>query len=44
MTEKTGRMTTIEDFEEVKQRSLWLDALDRLIRNKAALLAFLSVQ
>ena len=37
MTEKTGRMTTIEDFEEVKQRSLWLDALDRLIRNKAAL-------
>jgi len=37
MTEKTGRMTTIEDFEEVKQRSLWLDALDRLVRNKAAL-------
>ena len=36
MSERTVRVATVEDFEEVKQRSLWLDAFDRLVRNKTA--------
>ena len=36
MSERAVRATTIDDFEEVKQRSLWLDAFERLVRNKTA--------
>ncbi len=36
MSEQAFRATKVEDFEEVKQRSLWLDALERLVRNKTA--------
>ena len=37
MSEKAASTTGMEDFEFVKQRSLWLDALERLIRNRAAM-------
>ena len=36
MSERAVRATSIDDFEEVKQRSLWLDAFERLVRNKTA--------
>ena len=43
MSERAFRAATIEDFEEVKQRSLWLDAFERLIRNKTAIFGLLVV-
>lgn len=38
MSEATSQPGAIADFESVKQRSLWIDALERLVRNKAAIL------
>ena len=38
MSEQATTSGIVEDFEFVKQRSLWLDALERLIRNKAAMI------
>ena len=43
MSERAVRATTIEDFEEVKQRSLWLDAFERLVRNKTAVFGMVVV-
>ena len=44
MSERAAPAAAIEDFEYVKQRSLWLDAFERLIRNKAAMMGlFISV-
>ena len=34
----TPAVGAIEEFEAVKQRSLWIDALERLIRNRAAMI------
>ena len=36
MSERSIGPATIDDFEEVKQRSLWLDGFERLVRNKTA--------
>ena len=43
MSERAVRAPTIEDFEEVKQRSLWLDAFERLVRNKTAVFGMIVV-
>jgi ABC-type dipeptide/oligopeptide/nickel transport system permease subunit len=44
VSERAAPAAAIEDFEYVKQRSLWLDAFERLIRNKAAMMGlFISV-
>lgn len=37
MSEQVPTRAAIEDFEFVKQRNLWLDALERLIRNRTAM-------
>ena len=38
MSERVAAAAIIDDFEFVKQRSLWRDAFERLISNKAAML------
>ncbi len=43
MSERAVRATSIEDFEEVKQRSLWLDGFERLVRNKTAVFGMVVV-
>ena len=37
VSEQAVSTSGIEDFEFVKQRNLWLDALERLIRNRTAM-------
>lgn len=41
MSEQTARAIISEDFEHVKQRNLWLDAFERLIRNRAAMIGLI---
>ena len=41
MSEQVAPTAAIEDFEFVKQRNLWLDALERLIRNRTAMFGLL---
>ena len=38
MGETARRVVVASEFEAAKQRSLWLDALERLVRNKAAMI------
>ena len=38
MSQSTAPAGLHDEFEGVKQRSLWLDALERLVRNRAAML------
>lgn len=41
MTERAAPAAIFDEFEDVKQRSLWLDAFERLIRNKAAMMGLI---
>ena len=38
MSDSTASVGLGDEFQSVKQRSLWLDALERLVRNRAAML------
>ena len=37
MSESNDAESLVAEFESVKQRSLWLDGLDRLVRNRASM-------
>ena len=41
MSEQAAISPLSEESEEVKQRSLWIDALERLVRNKAAVMGLI---
>ncbi len=41
MSEAAAPVAFTEEFEIVEQRSLWMDALERLVRNKMAMLGLI---